>query len=225
MHDYTIERVLGTGWRLTTEAVVIEAIAPEVKGKSGSVVAALSATFADNGHGPEWMDEVTLTKQGSRKRFLDTLCGLVDLDVHALEQALVAMTAEIQAWARTHPESPSGRDRDDRDAAPPPTLTEAEIAALKAKVAPILAAPDPVRLVVEEFGRIGYGGHRGAPLIVYLAMTSRVLGMRLGTMPVHLCLLGPPSVGKSYAERIASRLLPPGGDPPVRRGLAAGPDL
>jgi hypothetical protein len=114
-NDFTIEPV-ETGWRLTTDAVVVEAIWPKVKG--GSVVAALSATFADNGHGPEWMDEVTLTKQGSRKRFLDTLCGLVDLDVHALEQALVAMTAQIQEWARTHPESPSGRDRDARDAAP-----------------------------------------------------------------------------------------------------------
>jgi hypothetical protein len=66
-----------------------------------------------------------------------------------------------------------------------------------------------VELVRQEIRRMGYGGDLNPPLITYLALTSRVLAMRDGAMPVHLLLLGQPSAGKSYCLGVALKLMPP----------------
>ena len=83
------------------------------------------------------------------------------------------------------------------------------IGKLEREAAPVLEAPDPVELVLQEIRRLGYGGDLNPPLITYLAVSSRLLEMRQGTMPVHLLLVGPPSAGKSYCLLIVLKLLPP----------------
>jgi hypothetical protein len=55
---------------------------------------------------------------------------------------------------------------------------------------------------------MGYGGDLGPAVITYLAATSRLLKMRVGSMPVHLLLVGPPSAGKSYTMKVVMRLMP-----------------
>jgi hypothetical protein len=72
-----------------------------------------------------------------------------------------------------------------------------------------LAADDPLDLVEAAIRAHGYGGDIRPAKIGYLAMSSRVLGMRFGAMPVHLVFLGPPSAGKSYTVQTCLRLLPP----------------
>jgi hypothetical protein len=79
---------------------------------------------------------------------------------------------------------------------------------LRERAASVLGLPDPIEGVKGAIRASGYGGDLGNPLVVYLAATSRLLAMRLGTMPVHLLLLGPPSAGKSYAVKVALGLLP-----------------
>ena len=71
-----------------------------------------------------------------------------------------------------------------------------------------LEAPDPLALVTRAVGEMGYGGDPTPVLITYLALTSRLLAMREGSMPVHVLLLGVPSAGKSYALKVALRLMP-----------------
>jgi hypothetical protein len=80
---------------------------------------------------------------------------------------------------------------------------------LEADAAAVLTAPDPVEMVRQEIRRLGYGGDLNFPLITYLSLTSRVLAMRAGAMPVHLLLLGQPSAGKSYILVVVLKLLPP----------------
>jgi len=86
--------------------------------------------------------------------------------------------------------------------------TAERLAELREQAAPVLAAPDPLVLVQEAVGTLGYGGDLRPPTITYLAATGRVLGQREGSMPVHLLLLGIPAVGKSYTVRVVRSLLP-----------------
>ncbi|MFZ5448946.1 MAG: hypothetical protein ACOZFS_09960 [Thermodesulfobacteriota bacterium] len=77
------------------------------------------------------------------------------------------------------------------------------------EAASVITAADPVQLVREAIQSLGYGGDLKPPLITYLALTSRVLAMRPGTMPVHLLLLGQPSSGKSYCLQLVLKMMPP----------------
>jgi hypothetical protein len=83
------------------------------------------------------------------------------------------------------------------------------IGKLKKEAASILSAADPVQVVRAGLQDLGYGGDLNSPLITYLALTSRVLAMRQGAMPVHLLLLGQPSSGKSYCLQVVLLLMPP----------------
>jgi hypothetical protein len=80
--------------------------------------------------------------------------------------------------------------------------------ALRKACKAILKSDDPLALVRTALRGLGYGGSRRPAMVVYLAMTSRVLAMRQGTMPVHLLLLGIPAAGKSYTVKTVLRLLP-----------------
>ena len=77
------------------------------------------------------------------------------------------------------------------------------------QAAPVLQAQDPITMVKEAIRYLGYGGDLNPPLITYLALSSRLLAMRSGTMPVHLLLLGQPSAGKSYSLQTVLKLIPP----------------
>lgn len=82
------------------------------------------------------------------------------------------------------------------------------LAELREKARPILEAHDSLALVRQAIVNQGYGGDPAPALICYLALTSRLLAMRLGAMPVHLLLLSQASAGKSYTLMVVLRLLP-----------------
>ena len=85
---------------------------------------------------------------------------------------------------------------------------DAEVAKLAAAAAPVLASPDPLKLIADELRRLGYGGDLTPALLTYLALTTRLLEMRGGAMPGHLLLIGPPSAGKSFTLHTVLRLFP-----------------
>src|SRR5262249_44175924 len=95
---------------------------------------------------------------------------------------------------------------------------QAQITDLREAAAPVLAALDPLGLVADALVAMGYGGALEPALIVYLAVTSRLLKMRQGSMPVHLLLLGVPSAGKSYTLNTVLALLPPEGHHAIDAG-------
>jgi len=72
----------------------------------------------------------------------------------------------------------------------------------------VIETDDPLELVKGAIRGLGYGGDIKPAVITYLAVTSRLLEMRPGTMPVHLLLTGPSSGGKSYTLGIIKELLP-----------------
>jgi hypothetical protein len=73
----------------------------------------------------------------------------------------------------------------------------------------VIEAEDPLGVIEDAIRISGYGGDIKPALITYLAVTSRLLEMRTGAMPVHLLLTGPSSGGKSYTLGIIKSLMPP----------------
>src|SRR4030095_880602 len=72
----------------------------------------------------------------------------------------------------------------------------------------VLDHPDPLQLVEQAIQGQGYGGDLTPAVIVYLAVSSRLLAMQRGAMPVHLLILGSPSGGKSYTLDVVLGLMP-----------------
>jgi hypothetical protein len=72
----------------------------------------------------------------------------------------------------------------------------------------IIEADHPLELVKNAIRGLGYGGDLKPALITYLAMTSRLLAMRTGAMPVHILLMGASSAGKNYTLDRVKTLLP-----------------
>ncbi len=73
---------------------------------------------------------------------------------------------------------------------------------------PILQDDDPLEIIANAIKGLGYGGDLKPAMIVYLAVTSRLLEMRQGAMPVHLLLMGQSSTGKNYTVGRILLLLP-----------------
>ena len=86
---------------------------------------------------------------------------------------------------------------------------QARLADLRRGAAAVFDAPDPLPVIESGIRAIGYGGDIKPPMITYLAVTTRLLGQRPGTMPAHLLLIGPASAGKSYTASVVLRLMPP----------------
>lgn len=72
----------------------------------------------------------------------------------------------------------------------------------------VIEAEDPLELVKDAIRGQGYGGDLKPPVITYLAVTSRLLAMRAGAMPVHLVITGVSSSGKNYTLDRVLALLP-----------------
>lgn len=87
-------------------------------------------------------------------------------------------------------------------------MTPLHLRRLRRLAAPVLQARKTMKLIRNALQEGGYGGDLRPALLTYLAMTSRLLAMRDGSMPAHVLLIGPASAGKSYTVRSASRLLP-----------------
>ncbi len=86
---------------------------------------------------------------------------------------------------------------------------QSRLAELRGAAASVIAEPDPLPRIERSIRALGYGGDIKPPLIVYLAVTTRLLCQRAGTMPAHLLLLGPASAGKTYTMSVVLRLMPP----------------
>ena len=71
----------------------------------------------------------------------------------------------------------------------------------------VLDAQDPLELVRSALAA-SYGGDLNAPLLIYLAASTRLLSLEPGSMPCHVLILGPASIGKSYTASVALDLLP-----------------
>ena len=88
------------------------------------------------------------------------------------------------------------------------TQADKRLAELQEKARPVLEAVDPLSLVSKALRAGGYGGDLTPALIIYLAVTSRLLAMRPGAMPVHLVIVSQASAGKSFTLQSVLRLLP-----------------
>jgi hypothetical protein len=86
--------------------------------------------------------------------------------------------------------------------------TNKRLAELKEAAQTVLAAADPLQEVRQALTDMGFGGDLTPALITYLAVTSRLLAMRPGAMPVHLLLVGQASAGKSFILDTVLRLMP-----------------
>lgn len=86
--------------------------------------------------------------------------------------------------------------------------TNEQLAQLYHEAKAVIESQDPLEMVKGAIRGLGYGGDLKPALITYLAVTSRLLAMRSGAMPVHLLLIGPPSAGKNYTLDRVIMLLP-----------------
>lgn len=83
----------------------------------------------------------------------------------------------------------------------------AQLPELQEAAREVLGAVDPLELVRDALAAT-YGGDLNAPLLIYLAASSRLLALGLGSMPCHVLVIGPASIGKSYTASVALDLLP-----------------
>jgi Domain of unknown function (DUF3854) len=95
--------------------------------------------------------------------------------------------------------------------APLPADAKASVrlAELRRAAKPVLDAGDPLPKVKAAIKAFGYGGDVNPAMLIYLAVSSRLLAARDGAMPAHVALIGPPSTGKSFTAGCVLRLLPP----------------
>jgi len=146
-----------------------------------------------------YQDTVTLTSARSRNGFVAEIETQRPGEFPDLPMALLALSSRVSEIATTR-------------ATPAPVetteLTDEQRDDLRRQAAPIIESPDPWALIRDALKQ-GYGGNSIAPETVYLAMTTRLLLMREGEIPGHLCVLGPSSAGKTYAVNRAARLMPP----------------
>jgi len=123
--------------------------------------------------------------------------GLKDIsEAHVAGRDVVALVGELRAVACRAADILCER-------------RDGELAKVIAIARPVLEAVDPLDLVDRAIRAQGYGGDLKPAELTYIACTGRVLGMRPGSMPAHLLLLGPASAGKSFTTNIALRLMPP----------------
>lgn len=87
-------------------------------------------------------------------------------------------------------------------------ITEKELNRLYGEAKTVIESDDPLFVIENGIRKIGYGGDIKPAIITYLAATTRLLEMRIGSMPVHELLVGPSSSGKTYTVGITKLLLP-----------------
>jgi hypothetical protein len=122
--------------------------------------------------------------------------GFKDLsEAHCHGQDMAALVERLKAQAI--PASTLIREEQD-----------ARLKELREAASPVLAHPDPLALVQEQVGPLGYGGNPAPVIICYLALTSRLLVLRRGSMLVHLLLISQSSAGKNYTLGTATCLMP-----------------
>jgi len=88
------------------------------------------------------------------------------------------------------------------------SITNTQIAGAYKAARHVIESDDPLELVAREIQARGYGGDLKPVKITYLSATTRLLEMRIGSMPNHLLLLGPSSTGKNYTLDLVRMSLP-----------------
>jgi hypothetical protein len=102
--------------------------------------------------------------------------------------------------------------REDAKKAPKPKnkegglLPEEEIKALKPLAAPLLQCPNILEKVAEALRCRGLAGQMREAKVIYLALTSRVLKLKV---LVNVAVKGPSSGGKSFVVEVVLELFPP----------------
>jgi len=90
-----------------------------------------------------------------------------------------------------------------------PTISESDLAALRAQAAPVLDADDPLSLVGQELRRLGYGGDLKPPTNIYVCWATRLLPKGRGTLLGHIQTNGESGSGKTYGNDLVQVLHPP----------------
>jgi hypothetical protein len=157
--------------------LLVRAAAPDRTGTG--VLATLEAWNGSLVHAAR----LDLSSDLTRRRFVKTViqrCSAAD--PISLEAALMKLGSQLPDYLRHAQARTAATDQVPLDE-------------LRQRAAPLLASEDPLRDIGQAFRALGYGGQMRSAIIVELAVTSRLLAMRPGAMPVHLLLIGPPSAG------------------------------
>jgi len=129
-------------------------------------------------------------------RFIRAPDGIKDIsEAHIQRHDVPVLLEELKAKAESGQELKAGYDNERLEQ----LYTEAKA---------VIEAEDPLELVKDAIRSLGYGGDIRPAIIVYLAVTSRLLAMRDGAMPVHLLIMGISSSGKNYTLSRVLILLP-----------------
>lgn len=146
---------------------------------------------------PEAMDFVLrLLKSAPDLRYIRAPDGIKDIsEAHVQGVSVPSWLEGLKAKAE------SGQELKARN-------TNEQLQQLYQEAKAVIEAKDPLKVIENAIRGLGYGGDIKPALITYLAVTSRLLEMRSGAMPVHLLLTGPSSGGKSYTLGIIKTLMP-----------------
>ncbi|MFC2058815.1 hypothetical protein ACFLTS_04130 [Chloroflexota bacterium] len=149
---------------------------------------------------PEAEDFVLrLLKSAPDLRFIRAPDGIKDIsEAHVREINVLSWLEELKANAKSGQELKAH-------------YTNEQLQRLYQEARVVIEADDPLKVIENAIRELGYGGDIKPALITYLAVTSRLLVMRPGAMPVHLLLTGPSSGGKSYTLGVIKTLMPPQG--------------
>jgi len=146
---------------------------------------------------PEATDFVLrVLKSSPDLRFIRAPDGIKDIsEAHVQGISVPSWLEELKAKAE------SGQELKAR-------YTSEQLQQLYQEARSAIEASDPLKVIENAIRGLGYGGDMKPALITYLAVTSRLLEMRPGAMPVHLLLTGPSSGGKSYTLGVIKTLMP-----------------
>jgi hypothetical protein len=137
-----------------------------------------------------------ILKSSSDLRFIRALDGIKDISEAHLQGL------DIPSWLEDmKTKAESGRELKAQ-------YTNEQLQQLYQEARAVIEANDPLEVIKNAIRELGYGGDIKPAVITYLAVTSRLLEMRTGAMPVHLLLTGPSSGGKSYTLGVIKTLMP-----------------
>jgi hypothetical protein len=138
-----------------------------------------------------WTDELVPAVAAQRKRFIEAAAEkLPGLDPHWLEDQLLELAD------RPAPADGDEGDRDDEIPEDPPEI--------RAEALEQLGSGDLVDEILGDILACGLACDSGTAMIVYLAMTSRLLDD-----PLSVFVQGPSSTGKTFIGRVVSGMMPP----------------
>jgi len=145
------------------------------------------------------VEELCLAKSRHRTAFVDDICKRYPgLERQALEDSLLKLAAGVVSeceQAQPQPTDVLEASREALERTPKEVVEQAKA---------LLASENLLYEVLDAIERLGVAGERQTALLLYLAVTSRLL-----PRPLYVLLLGPSSSGKSYLAQTVCRLCPP----------------